>query len=82
MKKIKTYRIGEQADYGIWKVVLRNDRCYLIGIDSETNEIKEQKVFSRNNLDVVRNFLFDITTPFYADNIYGWILQQNAEART
>jgi hypothetical protein len=79
MKKIKTFRLGEHADYGIWKVILKNDRCFLVGCDYESGEIKEQKSFAQNNLDAIHNFLWDITTPFYAENIYGWILQ-NAEA--
>ena len=74
--KTKTFKIGHHAAYGIWKLTLKGDTLKMEGIDYMSKQVQETKIF--NNLHTclenhVQNYLYEITSSYYAEKIMLWI---------
>ena len=72
---IKTFKIGECANYGIWKVSINNDFISLIGMDWKSKKIRDVRTCKANSPLCVadRVYLHDQMTSFHAETIIDYI---------
>lgn len=75
----KTWKIGEYAKGGIIRVELGSgcdERIVIRCIDYTSKDIIESSIHSAENINEIRWYLEDLTTPYYADKIIDWLTQK------
>tara|TARA_R110000868_G_scaffold55232_3_gene171863 strand:+ start:2748 stop:3044 length:297 start_codon:yes stop_codon:yes gene_type:complete len=87
----KTWKIGEYAKGGIITAVTKGDELTIIGKDwdfsagcgkgSNQSNAKEwcRETFKANQRREADNYLNDLTTSYYSDQIMGWAKKNGVE---
>ena len=74
MTSSKTFKIGERARYGIWKVTIFKTKLMIQGIDWDSKNVEETKSFQiPYNLFELKHFLEDVTDYYHSEKIIDYI---------
>lgn len=74
----KTFRIGESAYYGIWKIEVNEAKgtVKLIGVEWGTNVVKEEKSFNLTERAAISEYAESQSTSYHAGQMLNFIYKE------